>query len=177
MTKLAFIDIETTGLDPTRHEIWSIGLVVDHEGVTEEYQWYLPVTLATAEPMALKVGKFYDRHPSFNKDLKEKVSLPRPTARQLAVLTDGAHLVGNVVSFDAGFLNLWMRSHGAAPTWHYHLVDCEALAAGKLGHEPPWKSQELSERLGVEVPGEEDRHSALADAHWARRIYYAALHS
>jgi oligoribonuclease (3'-5' exoribonuclease) len=27
-TPLAFIDTETTGLDPTRHEVWEVGLIV-----------------------------------------------------------------------------------------------------------------------------------------------------
>ena len=58
--------------------------------------------------------------------------------------------------------------------WHYHLVDVEALAAGKLGIAPPWKSDELSAALGVTIT-EDDRHTALGDAKWAMRIYDAVM--
>ncbi len=41
---LAFVDTECTGLDPDRHEIWEVGLIVDDE----EHSWFLPVDLAKA---------------------------------------------------------------------------------------------------------------------------------
>lgn len=86
--------------------------------------------------------------------------------------------------------------------WHYHLIDVEALAVGylyglKRSHEHevlppdayddpavqaaivgssyrslPWRSDDLSSALGVMV-SDEDRHTALGDARWARRIYQA----
>jgi oligoribonuclease (3'-5' exoribonuclease) len=187
MTKLAYIDCETTGLDPLRHEIWDVGLIVEDyetDGLDlnmQEYQWYLPVTLDTAEPRALTVGKFYQRHPQWQRgfgpsaELDIRVADPTVVAREVAKLTNGAHLVGNVVSFDAAFLTYWMRRIGAVPTWHYHLVDCEALVAGALHLPPPWKSADLSRAVGVEPPGEEDHHTALGDARWSRRLFHAAM--
>lgn len=88
MTKLAIIDTETTGLDPDRHEIWEVALIVretldvepgvlveyaDGEvvGRTEipnpprvvdtEYVWQLPVDLAKADLIALNIGRFHER--------------------------------------------------------------------------------------------------------------------
>jgi len=182
VTKLAFVDLETTGLDPLRHEIWDIGLIIEDftpDGLDlnmQEHQWFLPVTLETAEPMALTVGKFYRRHPDWSgASLGSTVREPRFIAQEIACLTDGAHLVGNVVSFDATFLTYWMRRLGAVPTWHYHLVDCEALVAGALQLPPPWKSPDLSRAIGVEPPGEEDHHTALGDARWSRQLFHAAM--
>jgi hypothetical protein len=73
-----------------------------------------------------------------------------------------------------------MRAHGMCPSWHYHLIDVEALAVGYLMRERiragfdgsmlPWKSDELSAELGITVTDEE-RHTALGDARWARAIY------
>jgi hypothetical protein len=57
---LAFIDTETTGLDPDRHEIWEIALIVDDQ----EYQWFLPVDLGKADPIALNIGRFHERYRS-----------------------------------------------------------------------------------------------------------------
>lgn len=36
---------------------------------------------------------------------------------------------------------------------------------------PPWKSDDLGLALGVEPCPEEDRHTALGDARWVKRIY------
>ena len=35
----------------------------------------------------------------------------------------------------------------------------------------PWKSVDLAEQLGVQAPTEDERHTALGDAQWVRRIY------
>lgn len=103
-------------------------------------------------------------------------------------LTHGCLLVGNVVSFDAERLAALLRWEQRMPTWHHHLIDVEVLAAGWLaaGHDwtegapvndkcmPPWDSDELSAALGVTV-AEEDRHTALGDARWARDLYDAVM--
>jgi len=95
-------------------------------------------------------------------------------AERLARILDGAHLVGAVPSFDAAFLEPFLRRHGQAACWHYHLVDVEAMAAGNAQAEPPWNSEDLSRWVGVE-PDQFDRHTALGDARWAKAIYDAVL--
>jgi hypothetical protein len=70
------------------------------------------------------------------------------------------------------------------PSWHYHLIDVEALAVGYLAGRGsadlfhpsalPWKSDDLSAALGITVR-DEDRHTALGDAKWARAIYDAVM--
>ena len=115
---------------------------------------------------------------------------------EVETVTRGAHLVGAVVSFDADVLSQRMRANGICPSWHYHVVDVEALAAGWLHRHaavlenreatieeatalrrlasPPWKSDDLSAALGITV-SEEDRHTALGDAKFARAIYDAVM--
>lgn len=202
---LAFVDLETTGLDPDRHEIWEIGLILRLDGADMEYAWQLPVDLSRADPMGLRVGRFYERrrkiggmapvaslhrvkYPTDEQFAKAGPLPVSDTAETIANLLDGCHLVGAVPSFDAAFLGPWLRSHGQAATWHYHLVDVEALAAGWLaaGHDlafgppvrdkcqPPWNSNELSAAVGVD-PEQFDRHTALGDARWARAIYDAVM--
>lgn len=109
--------------------------------------------------------------------------------------THGAHLVGAVPNFDAEVLAALLRDNNLTPTWHHHLVDVETLAVGWLARqfdadaqsnaipsgtaaqmrraefEPPWSSERLSNALGVELPNEADRHTALGDARWAARIF------
>jgi DNA polymerase III epsilon subunit-like protein len=163
---IAFVDTETTGLDPDVHEIWEIGLIVDDR----EYSWQPKVDLGRADARALQIGNFYERA------VLETVPATsnRVIAQTFEFLTRGRHLVGAVVSFDEERLRKFLRANDACPAWHYHLVDVEAFAAGALGVEPPWNSEELSRMVGIE-PGDFERHTALGDARWAKAIYEAVL--
>mgnify|MGYP001572383750 CR=1 FL=1 len=177
MSNLAFVDTETTGLDPDRHEIWEVGLIVDDQ----EYEWQLPVDLGRADAIALKIGRYYERNLEVTADL-------RSFAEEFAALTRGRHLVGAVISFDEERLRKLLRANGACPEWHYHLIDVEALVAGALFERardededgragevihvttPPWDSNKLSRAIGVD-PDDFDRHTALGDARWAKAMY------
>jgi hypothetical protein len=92
-------------------------------------------------------------------------------------MTYGAHLVGAVPNFDTEVFDPLLRAHGLAPAWYYHLQDVETLAVGYLlgqgkpAPELPWKSDELMAEIGVEPPAEDERHTALGDARWAKRAY------
>ena len=199
VTKLAFLDTETTGLDPDRHEIWEVGLIVrndDREG-EREFLWQLPVDLGRADPMTLNIGQFFDRRVQCATAWGEERVVPmvpraemqtmEAWAKQFMLLTRDAHLVGAVVSFDEKRLERLLRRLGRCPMWHYHLIDVEALAAGHAAGDgdathgaphdvarPPWSSADLSRYAGID-PDDFDRHTALGDARWARAIYDAVI--
>lgn len=171
MTRLAFLDTETTGLDPDRHEIWEVALIVrEEDGSEATFLWQLPVDLGRADPVALKIGDFHTRRASVQSGLTSLSHF----ARCFAHRTAGAHLVGAVISFDEERLRKLLRANGACPEWHYHLVDVEALAAGKLGSGPPWDSAELSRAVGVS-DNPFAKHTAMGDALWARAVYDAVM--
>ncbi|MEV6219836.1 hypothetical protein [Nocardia sp. NPDC051833] len=121
-------------------------------------------------------------------------------ALTVARWTHGAHIVGAVPNFDTEVLAMLLRRNGHLPAWHYHLIDIENLAVGYLAGQrvagvfdqpadpeplavrarrlgsiaainPPWKSDDLSDLIGVEPPSEAERHTALGDARWAMRVY------
>lgn len=195
---LAFVDTETTGLDPVRHDVWEVALILRKPGrPDEELLWQLPVDLARADLIALNIGRFHERRWR----AREQLDAVNPVdgkwrrsggdtcvgeqdmaewAARFMNLTWGAHLVGAVPDFDSRRLGDLLLRHGATPGWHYHLVDVETLAAGYLAGsgqasaQPPWKSDDLATALGVDVPGD-DRHTALGDARMARAIYDAVL--
>lgn len=174
MTKLAFTDIETTGLDVDRHEIWEIGVVVTDLDltVTQQAVWRLAVNLGRADAKALEVGRYHQRWNRVSDN-------PRHVAEVFGRITADAHLVGVNPAFDDRFLQRFLRANGACPGWSYHLVDVLALAAGSLAHRvmsaaPPWSSSELSKAVGVD-PDDFDRHTALGDALWAKAIYQAVM--
>lgn len=192
MTKLAFIDTETTGLDPDRHGIWEVALIIGER----EHVWQFPIHETAADPFALKLNGYWDRHWSTdNISVRPLDALyeahttqkSRNTSgwgramypgddwcRYFQSLTADHHLVGAVPSFDEERLRKLLLSEGVLPRWHYHLVDVEALVAGKLGIEPPWDSNELSRAVDVE-PENFHRHEALADARWAKALYEAVM--
>lgn len=183
MTKICFIDTETTSLRPDRRA-WEVGLIVREPGRPErELQRFVraeDLDLGNADGMSLKIGRFYERHPQMI-GLGSRVPSEADLLTEVEKLTRGAHLVGAVVNFDADVLGARMRANGICPSWHYHLQDFETLIVGYLrgGGEPapspPWKSDELSRLIGVEPPGDDDRHTALGDARWAARVWDAVM--
>jgi DNA polymerase III epsilon subunit-like protein len=196
MADLCFIDTETTSLRHDRRA-WEIGIIARTDGTDTEHHWFIDtdhLELGNADVMSLKIGRFYERHPQLTMD-EPRYHQPDQVVDEIDALWDveavtrGAHLVGAVVSFDADVLGQRMRANGICPSWHYHLIDVEALAVGYLsslarnsqqGHKrrgellelaaPPWKSDDLSAALGISV-SDEDRHTALGDARWAMAIY------
>lgn len=166
---LAFLDVESTGLEPDLHELWELAFILRAPGKDPiEFEAQMPVSLATADPMALEINRFWERHnqkPLAECDPAEN----RTLARQIAILLAGAVIIGSNPGFDVNFLDRWLRANSAAPTWHYRPVCVESLAAARLGVRPPWQASELGRLLGV-VKGE-SQHTAMGDARWNMRMY------
>jgi len=181
--RLCFIDTETTGLDPEVHQIWEVGLIVRDDDDEKEYEWQLPVDLSVADAGALRIGRYRER--SFHNGGQYRGVVARTQEggwqsehdfpRLLATLTWDAVLVGSVVSFDASHLSRYLRLNSECPGWDYHLVDVNALAAGRLQVPPPWGSDKFVKLLHIEPPPAELRHTALGDARMARDIYDAVM--
>jgi DNA polymerase III alpha subunit (gram-positive type) len=167
MTRLAFVDLETSGLEPLTHEIIEAAVLLDVDGeIVAEFECSLPFDVQRANPNALEINGWGAR--PFPPQVK-----PSKAVARIASLTDGAFFVGNCPWFDDAFLKALFRQHDVVPSWHYHLVDVENLIAGKLGLIPPWDSKRVSEGVGIAVPV--DQHGAMPDARWSRDLYYAAL--
>lgn len=188
MTDLAFTDCETTSLRPDRRA-WEIAIIRRGPGNRDrERRIHLfidvhDLDLANADVQSLQIGGFYDRHPQMAAAVAREADTARTVSEATAMRiiekeTRGAHLVGNVVNFDAETYAARMRAHGLCPAWHYHLIDVEALAVGALASgtcpQLPWDSDELSLRLGATVAAQE-RHTAMGDTIWAMRMYDAVI--
>lgn len=154
MSGVCFVDTETTGLDPDRHEIWEVGLITPDGN---EHLWQFPVDEMMADPFALDIGKWWDRrwqHDIGESDVSSidaiykahtdkarrkhfpaqgRTVIPGPAwCKHFRDLVGTSHLCGAVPSFDEERLRRLLRSQGVLPRWHYHLIDVEALAAGYI---------------------------------------------
>lgn len=188
MSGVAFIDTETTGLDPDRCPIWEIAVILPDGPGEGEHCWqvalpYLPV-VGDEDPSGPYLSRWVLENTGWNERYDSETALdPEEAIAKFASLVDGRHLVGAVPSFDEERLRRLYRWHidpwATRFPWHYHLIDVEAMAVGWLLGDPegdhrldlPWKSDDLSRALGVEPPAPEERHTALADARWARAMY------
>lgn len=176
MTRLVFLDTETTSLRPDRRA-WDIALIVRAGEPDAESQVFIAaddLDLGNADPISLRIGHFYERHPDYIGDASMTTWSEHLALEEIERLTRGAHLVGAVPNFDAEVLATRMRAHGIAPSWHYHLIDVETLAAGAMKMVPPWDFDKVLALYSLTYD-EADRHTAIGDARMAARLYDAVM--
>lgn len=164
---IAFLDIETTGLDVRQHEVLEVAYVLRPAAVgimqypEREVHFSLPINPSNANPKALEINGYYDRLAFL-----ESIQINRMEAcERLEDDLTGALIVGNNVGFDLRFLGQLL---GSEP-WFYQPLDLKAYAAGMCGKASPVGTKFLAEL--AEVPLPEDAHTALADACWNRDVY------
>jgi len=176
---LAFIDLETTGLSPERHEIIEIGIILakqtPREGkgplveIIEELELKVsPEHIEDADPQALKING-YDRD-----KWSDAISLGK-AMETVRDETKDAILVGQNVSFDWVFLEKAFAKTGIQNKMHYHRIDLMSMAFAKLYNDP--KAQRFSLRelclyFGVK---NEKAHSALSDIRATYEVYKKLL--
>ena len=176
---LAFIDLETTGLDPERQEIIEIGGLIVKQiprpgkgpsvEVVDEFEFKVkPQHLETAEPEALRVNGYNDADWLFASDLGQVMKV-------VGEKTVGANMVGQNVFFDWGFLQQAFKKTGVPNKMHHHRIDVITMAFTKLYHDESVQRfflGALAERFGIK----NDRaHSALADIKVTFEIYKKLL--
>ena len=161
MMPLAFIDVETTGLDPTRHEIVEIGVVRVRGDTLAEIDRtdvrIRPQHLDRADPSALALNGYSEGAWENATDLAEALDFVAP-------LLGGAIMAGHNVSFDRGFLDAsWSRTGVRPPEMDHHVLDTATLAWPLLaaGLVDSLSLRDVCGRLGVSL---EEPHRALADA-------------
>ncbi|MGW2837359.1 3'-5' exonuclease [Streptomyces sp. NPDC001493] len=152
MTKLkplAFVDTETTGLDPRRHDAWEIAVILrdaEHAAAGDgsydrEVVWQIPVDLTVADPTALQIGRYHERFRvpagteavEMNADgtIYQRLGLGEFFYDLQEVLRN-AMLVGSNPAFDDAFLKKLLQGGGRRVGWHYRTVDIATMAVGHL---------------------------------------------
>ncbi|MEK7555752.1 MAG: 3'-5' exonuclease [Patescibacteria group bacterium] len=175
---LAFIDLETTGLELKRHEIIEIGCIVARQiqrepgekggaslQVIEEFEIKVkPEHFETADPVSLEINGYRED------DWKDALSLS--AAMQIvAEKTKEANIVAHNVAFDWMFLEKAFEETGVKNMMHYHKLDTIPIAFAKLYDVP--EVQKFSLRSLCEYYGIENKkaHTALSDARATYELY------
>ncbi|QCW22247.1 DnaQ-like DNA polymerase III subunit [Gordonia phage ThankyouJordi] len=172
---VAFVDTETTGVDRGA-EIWEFAAIIRRgDGSDAPVHLHIEHDIEAAQGLPERFRDDHNRR--FGADGMH-VYTRRGAASIIHEALSGAHIVGVNPAFDAKVLEPLLDLVGLPPSWHYHLIDLAAMSLGVIlrdgeGVELPWRSDDLSERLGVPTTDAEGeplyaRHTAMGDVLWAR---------
>lgn len=164
---LAFIDIETTGLDVIKHEIIEIGCVLTTPDlkVTEEFELKIkPERIEDADPVSLKISHYKEEEWQDAHNLKKAMKIFSEKVKDHI-------MVGQNVAFDSGFLEHAFSRVNILNRMHYHKLDTISIAWAKLHKEPDlehFSLRELCARFGIK---NKQAHTALPDARATFELY------
>ncbi len=167
---LAFVDLETTGLHPLKHEIIEIGVVRATQGKDQNGRptlTYLdereialkPLRIEDADPKSLEINQYHKRDWTHAVAQHEGLSA-------LALYLDGCVFVAQNVTADWSFLLASGERHGVPfeHVVHYHKLDLASMVFGKFYATPDLYKFSLRE-MSVHFQVANTRaHTALSDA-------------
>ncbi|MEZ4103610.1 MAG: 3'-5' exonuclease [Candidatus Paceibacterota bacterium] len=170
---LAFVDIETTGFDPDKHEMIEIGIVIVKQLGTEGKKFEIleeielkikPERIEDADPQALKVNGYDPSQWIFANTLKEAMTI-------FSNKTEGAIFAAHNLTFDYSFIDHAFKKTGIENKMFYPKIDTISVAYAKLHANPQvekFRLQKLCEYFGIK---NERAHTALADAKATFLVY------
>lgn len=171
MRPLAFLDVETTGLDSAKHELLEVAVITrkNDVAVTDvQLHFSLPIDLDRANDRALEINRYHERR----KELAFIEIAPSTARLSLEAALSGCVVIGNNVGFDLRFIKQFLRESGRADEpWYYAPLDLKALVAGRCGMSRPASTACIAEVAGVPIPA--GAHTALEDCRWNRSVYDA----
>ena len=172
---LAFIDTETTGTDPERHEIIELAVIIARQvprvgkGTTleiiEECEWKIkPTHIERAEDAALRVNGYNEVDWMFALDRKKVME-------EFAKKTQSCSFVSHNLVFDYAFVQKAFAETEVENRMHYAKIDTISLAFARLYDAPQadkFSLRALCELLKVE---NSKAHTALADTRALVQVY------
>ena len=167
---MVVIDVETTGVDPKKSAMVSIGAVDFSSPEREFYAECRPWDGAHIHDEALAVNGF-TREDLFREDRKSLEEVMREFAEWIEPLADRT-LAGHNPSFDRGFVNESLRRSGIEARFAHRTIDSHSLAFAsflKSGIDIPLKNNHTDINLDAVLvhaglPEEPKPHNALTGA-------------
>ena len=159
---LIYLDTETTGLDPDRHEIWELAYAVDDGPIQSGIMFH---SLRHADPKALAMNGYWERSKGVSPDEWADLEI------SVRFAMEGATLVGANPAFDAAFL----RARWGVTPWRYRTLDIESYAMPLFGWNEPRGLKDIAAHLrdvnGEDIPKPD--HSAAGDVATLRACHRA----
>lgn len=172
---LAFIDTETTGLNPDIHEVTEFACIIARQierpgrgpmlEIIEEFEIKIkPEHLERAEEQALRISGYNDTDWLFAIDQKK-------AWEHISKKVAGCNMVSHNITFDHGFVTKSMERHGVENTFHFHKIDTISMAFARLYDVPA--AQKFSLRALCELYKVENTkaHTAMADTRALFEVY------
>ena|SRR3989344_2802450 len=171
---LAFIDVETTGLEVGKHEVIEVGCVLVSQelgskepsfSVIDEFELKIkPKRIEIADPVALKVNKYDPANWVFAHELSEAMKV-------FASRTEGFVMVAHNVIFDHSFLEQAFKDTGLENKMHFHRLDTLSMAFAKLARVEDVDHLSLGYLANYFNIENKNPHTALADARTTFELY------
>ena len=164
---LAFIDIETTGLDLIKNEIIEIGIVLTTPEleVIEKFELKIkPEHIENANPTALKINHYNEADWLSAYTLEDAMKITSKKVKDCI-------MVGQNVAFDSGFLEYAFLKTKLKNSMHYHKLDTVSIAWARLHDKldvTHFSLRELCKYFDIE---NKRAHSALSDAYATFELY------
>lgn len=157
---LVIVDVETSGLDPRRHEILEYGaLRLDPVSLSVRSSFELkawPQFPERVDPRAAEVN-------GYTKAAWQDSVSQKSAARQFAAFAEGSRVLGWNVTFDWNFLDATFDRYGLKPVLDYHRFDIMSLYwFSRGGVQQGLSLKSACTALGIDP--EPDVHSALEGA-------------
>ena len=165
---LIFVDIETTGLDFTKHEIIEIAYLVvsakTFEVVSEHSFKIKPLHIELADPKALEINGYSDKEWGGAQSLRSVLIEFNNTASE-------GMLTGWNISFDWAFLEKAFMDLGVTPKFDYHRIDVMSIAFAMLYSKKEIEHLNLRKMapiFGINLP---ETHGAMGDIEATYKLF------
>lgn len=172
---LAFLDVETTGLDPQKHEVIQIGVVlakqIPRDGnmgpkieKIEEFEIKIkPERIEDAEDDALRINGYTEADWMFAPDLKNAMEF-------ISKKLEGTIQVSHNLTFDAAFMDKSFERAGMENNMARYKLDTISIAFARLYNRPDVKYslRYLCELFQIK---NDNAHTALSDAKALYEVY------
>lgn len=165
--RLAFIDTETTGLDPFQHEIIEVAVILVEGGtiIYKLHEKVKPEHLELADKKALEVNGYAANPEAWARALPMHVVGPK-----ILSLLEGAVLVGHNVGFDEMFLRQNLARAGVKGKVPFHKIDTVTLV---FEHLRPFGLKRVALDSVRDFLGwsKEGAHTALKDTEDTKKLF------